>query len=119
MNLSEAPYKELLRGWYDAGSFDLNTNRWMDKSGSNRHSQETEGSGFERVIHSFPNGQERPIMKGTPDGRISFPNDLFDHNNGWTFFHVTKYGCFFFIHLREKNPQAKKKNEKNVRSKKK
>ncbi len=99
VNLNEAPYESLLRGWYDARSFDLDTNRWMDKSGSNRHSNETEGSGFQRVIHTFPNGEKIPIIKGTADARIRFPNGLFDDNNGWTFFHVTKYGCCFFCFI--------------------
>ncbi len=49
-----------------------------------------QGSTFQKILHTFPNGKEIPIIKGTPGDRLIFDKYLFN-KKGWTFFHVTKY----------------------------
>ncbi len=93
---AEPPYANLLRGWYDADSFDEGTRQWHDKTTNNRHTYKTNGGNCWNVINfNFPNSQTHKVLSagycsGTP-GYLRWPTNLFDHNEGWTFVHLTRY----------------------------
>ncbi len=94
---SEPPYAHLLKGWYDGDSFDEDTLHWIDKTTNERNTTSTNGDNncWNLINFNFSNGLSHKVLSGgycggTP-AYLMFPTDLFDHNETWTFVHLTRY----------------------------
>lgn len=77
-------------GWYDGGSFETKTNRWLDKSGNSNHI--TDCFGVINVVVSGGNGStEIKYVTGDKNAGLTLPSPAVWNGGRYTFFHITRY----------------------------
>jgi len=77
-------------GWYDGGSFDNKTNRWLDKSGNSNHITNC----FGQINTNFNSGNgstETKYITGDKNAGLTLPSPVVWNGGKYTFFHITRY----------------------------
>lgn len=77
-------------GWYDGGSFDQKTNRWLDKSGNSNHITSFFGQ-INTVVSGGNGSTETKYITGDKNAGLTLPSPVVWNGGKYTFFHITRY----------------------------
>lgn len=74
-------------GWYDGGSFNKQTNKWLDKSGNSNHITDC----FGEINVLVNGGTEIKYLTGNTTSGMTLTSPAVWNGGRYTFFHITRY----------------------------